>query len=352
MKLTGTRATRFISAPQVDIIGVLLFGPDRGLAKERANQLAKTYCANPDDAFAATVLTADDLTSDPAKLADEMSALSMFGDARLVRVRLDHERSGAAISKIIKSFDTDPSKAEAKLIIEAGDLSPRSAVRKAFEAAGNFASIGCYAASANDLANLVRTSLNEFSISIDNDALELWTPFLGGDHALARGEIEKMALYKGYGSEAGAKVSLADVRVLAAGGQNVSIDDIIMSAMDGRLEDCDAHFKRAVAGKINAAVILRSLQRHLGRLIEANANMASGDTAESAIKALRPPVFRMQERAFLSQLRLWPGSMLSRALSQSLEAERQLKTASAPGNAITGRLLLALAGYAKKRRRA
>ena len=350
MKLTGTRATRFITAPQADIIGILFYGPDRGLAKERANQLAKSYCTNPDDAFAATVLTADDLTSDPAKLSDEMSALSMFGDARLVRVRLDHERSGAAISKIIKSFDTDPQKAEAKLIIEAGDLSPRSTVRKAFEAAENFASIGCYAASANALANLVRTTLNDLSISIDSDALELWIPLLGGDHALARGEIEKMALYKGYGTETSAKVTVEDVRKLAAGGQNVSIDDIIMSAMDGRILECDAQFKRAVAGKINAAIILRSLQRHLGRLIEANTNMDNGDSPEGAIKSLRPPVFRMQERAFLGQLKLWPGSMLRRALSQSMEAEKQLKTAAAPSDAITGRLLLALAGYAKKRR--
>ena len=61
MKLTGTRATRFLTDPQSDIIGVLLFGPDRGLVKERANKLSKTYCENPDDAFAATILTADDL---------------------------------------------------------------------------------------------------------------------------------------------------------------------------------------------------------------------------------------------------------------------------------------------------
>jgi len=350
MKLTGSRATRFISNPSPDVIGVLFFGPDRGLAKERANQMAKIYCANPDNAFAATVLTADDLTSDPAKLADEISALSMFGDARLVRIRLDHERSGAAISKIIKSFDKEPNKAEAKLIVEAGDLSPRSAIRKVFESAGHFVSIGCYAANTNDLANLVRTTLHEMSITIETQALDLWVPLLEGDHALARGEIEKMAIYKGYGAEPGAVVTLEDVRVLAAGGQNVSIDDIIMNAMSGRPAECDASYRRAVAGKINTAVILRSLQRHLGRLIEANVNIAHGDTPESAIKALRPPVFRMQERAFLGQVKLWPASMLRRALSQSHEAEKQLKTAGAPGNAIVGRLLLALATYAQKRR--
>ena len=51
MKITGARAGRFIDAPQEDIIGVLLFGPDRGLAKERANLLAKKFCDNPDDAL-------------------------------------------------------------------------------------------------------------------------------------------------------------------------------------------------------------------------------------------------------------------------------------------------------------
>ena len=350
MKITGTRAGRFIDSPQADIIGVLLYGPDRGLAKSRANQLAQKFCDNPDDAFAATILTADDLTGDPAKLADEISALSMFGGARLVRVRLDHERSGAAIAKIIKQFDANPETAEAKVIFEAGDLSSRSAVRKAFEAAGRFASIGCYTASPADLANLARSSLEAHSISIYRDALDLWVPLLGGDHALARSEIEKMALYKGYGKEPGAAVTLDDVRIVAAGGQSVSIDDIIMSAMNGQPARCDSYYRRAVAGKINAVVILLSLQRHLGRLLEAGANMAAGESPEGAIKALRPPVFYNQKGAFLSQLRLWPTGMLERALRQSVEAEKQIKTAGAPTDAIMGRLLIALASYAAKRR--
>ena len=350
MKLTGARAESFLANPRTDIIGVLLFGPDRGLVKERSQNLIKKYCTNPDDAFAATILTADDLSSDPAKLSDEMSALSMFGDARLVRVRLDHERSAAAISKIIKSFDTDPQKAEAKLIIEAGDLTPRSAIRKTFESSGHFASIGCYRANTQDLANLVRTMLTDNTIDIDAEALALWVPLLEGDHALAKGEIEKMVLYKGFGSEPGARVTVEDIRVLAAGGQNTSINDIIMSAMDGRVNACDASYKRAVAGKINSAVVLMALQRHLVRLIEANENMTRGETAQGAIKSLRPPVFKMQERFFLTHLRIWPSRALKRALSQSLEAEKQLKTAGSPADAITGRLLLALASFAKKRR--
>ena len=122
MKLTGGRVNAFLNQPPSDMIGVLLFGPDRGLAKERAEKLIKVFGGNPEDAFGFSVLTADDLSSDPARLADEMSALSMFGDQRIVRLRLDHEKSGAAISKIIKDLDSYPEKAAAKLIVEAGDL--------------------------------------------------------------------------------------------------------------------------------------------------------------------------------------------------------------------------------------
>jgi len=349
MKISGSRADKFIIAPPNDVVGVLLYGPDRGLVKERAEKLCRIYVTDPEDVFATTVLTSDDLQSDPAKLSDEMVAMSLLGDARLIRVRLDHERPGAMIAKLIKSFDGDPSKAEAKLIIEAGDLTPRSAVRKSFEAAGHFAAIGCYLASTGDITNLIRTQLSDKNIKIDRDAMDMWVPLLQGDRSLLINEIEKMILYKGDGHEADANVTLKDIQALAAGGQTGSIDDIIMSAMSGNADACDGAFQRAVAGKMNSAVILRSLQRHITRLMEARAQIDAGSSAESAMRSLRPPVFRMQERSFSKHLQIWPGKVLRRALSQSIEAENNLKSAGAPTDAITSRLLLALASYAQKR---
>ena len=350
MKITGGRVNAFLNNPPGDMIGVLFFGPDRGLVKERAENLIKKFSDNPDDAFSSAVLTSDDLSSDPARLADEMSALSMFGDQRLVRLRLDHERSGAAISKIIKDLDLNPNKAAARLVVEAGELTPRSAIRKAFEAGGRFAAIGCYKDSAADLANMVRRTLTENNIEIDRDALELWVPLLEGDRILARNEMEKMILFKGYGETPDARISVEDVKMVAAGAQAASIDDIIMSAMNGQTAKCDDAFKRAIAGKVNIAIILLSLQRHITRLLEASAHMQAGDRPQSAMKALRPPVFRMQERNFLNHLQTWPMKALHSALSETLTAEQQLKSAGAPGEAIVGRILLTLAGFAAKRR--
>ncbi len=350
MKLTGGRVSRFLDAPPNDVFGVLLFGPDRGLVKERSEKLIAVWGDGADEAFSTTVLTADDLSGDTAKLADEMVAMSLLGDQRLVRLRLDHERNGAAISKIIKSLDANPDTCAARLIVEGGDMTPRSAIRKTFEAAGHFAAIGCYADNAADLANLVRRSLNDYNITIEPAALDYWVPLLEGDRALSRNEIDKMILYKGAGEAAHAVVTTTDIKAIASGAQAASLDEIIMAAMNGQPAICDDAFQRAVSGKVNTAIILRSLQRHISRLLEASTLIDSGERAESAIKALRPPVFRMQERNFLSQLRLWRGLQLRRILSQTLIAEEQVKTAGAPADAIVSRLLLAIARFAASKK--
>ena len=229
-------------------------------------------------------------------------------------------------------------------------MTPRSALRKTFEAYGNFAAIGWSAANPADIANFVRNQIKAHNISITRDALALWVPLLSGDKALQNNEIEKMMLYKGYGDVANAEITTEDVKRLAAGGQMASLDAIIMSALSGQPIQCDNAFQRAVEGKVNAAVILRSLQRHISRLLEARMHMDNGESSQSAMRALRPPVFRMQEQDFKRHLNIWPAPMLSKALNQSLETETAIKSAGAPINALINRLLLALASYAKKRR--
>jgi DNA polymerase-3 subunit delta len=320
------------------------------LVKDRAAALIKTLAPDVDPAFGVTILTADDLAADPARLMDELSAMSLLGGTRLVRLRLDHERSGAAIAKILKAVDTDPSKVESKLVIEAGDLTPRSTVRKASESAKHIAAIGCYPAGLRDRRRMVEDTLKDLGIGVSPDALDLWVPLLEGDHALARGEVEKMALYKGYGRQPGAQVTLDDVRALAAGAQGASIDPIIQDAMSGRMDSLDARFRRAVESKISPVAIHFSLQRHVLRLCEAAAKMESGDSALSATRSLRPPVFRMAEDSFVATLNRWTPRALRSALSQCQTVERQLKSTGAPAEALTEQLLFGLAKFAQRRR--
>ncbi len=351
MKLAGARARTWLNAPPADCPGVLLFGPDAGLCAERADAVAKKFSPNPDDPFSTTVLSADDLTGDPARLADEMVAQSLLGDARLIRLRLSHERGAASIAKTIKALDARPETCAAKLIIEAGDMTPRSAIRKAFEGAKHFVAIACYADSQADISNMVRSTLGDLNISIDGDALGAFVPLLEGDRRMARSEIEKLALYKGYGKEEGAKVSLADIKALAAGAGAAGLDDIVFDAMAGNPKSMDAALQRALAGKINPHSVLAALQRHIVRLHQASALIANGNSADEAMRNLRPPVFVMRKNAFGTALRIWPETALARAIAQSLETEKNMKTTGAPAEALLGRLLIALSSYAARRKR-
>ncbi len=351
MKLSGARAENYIKTPPPDSVGVLLYGPDQGLCSERASAIAKKLATDPNDPFAVTSLSADDLSNDPAKLADEMSALSLLGDTRLIRVRLSHERPGAMIAKTIKALDARPETCAAKLIIEAGDLSPRSAVRKCFDAAKNFSSIACYADTQATLANLVKSELSALGIKIDQAALDAFVPLLEGDRRLARGEIEKLALYKGYGQEENALVTAADIKAVAAGAGAAGLDDIVFDVLGGNPSAADAGYRRAMAGKITAHSVLAALQRHLVRLHQAASLMRTGNSIDDAMRSLRPPVFIMHKTAFAGQLRLWPEAAIARALTQALETEKLMKSTGSPAESLMGRLLLALSAYATKRKR-
>jgi len=115
----------------------------------------------------------------------------------------------------------------------------------------------------------------------------MWIPLLEGDHALAAGEIEKMALYKGYGHMPEAVITIADIRSIAAGGQSASLDTIVMQMMSGQVDEADASYRRAISGKTNPVAVLIALQRHLLRLIEAAMIMDSGENIGQALRDIK-----------------------------------------------------------------
>jgi hypothetical protein len=71
---------------------VLLHGKDRGGVRERADILARVITPDLNDPFNVAMLTETDLDQ-PGRLEEELTALSMMGGRRLVRLRLTGERA-------------------------------------------------------------------------------------------------------------------------------------------------------------------------------------------------------------------------------------------------------------------
>ena len=93
MKLPAARIAAFLQRPDQAIRAVLLYGPDIGLVRERADVLARTVCPDLRDPFRVADLSGAALAADPARLADEAAQMSLIGDSeRIPQVRTDGPR--------------------------------------------------------------------------------------------------------------------------------------------------------------------------------------------------------------------------------------------------------------------
>ena len=128
MKISGRNADSFARDPDPNVCAVLVYGPDSGLVGERAATLARASGVDPEDPFAATALRGEDLAGSPGRLLDEAAAIPWGGGIRVVRVRGASDALAPALSALLERPPEG-----AFVVIEAGDLGPRSRVRRLFE---------------------------------------------------------------------------------------------------------------------------------------------------------------------------------------------------------------------------
>jgi len=339
MKITNAKIEGFLRTPDHTARAILVFGPDEGLVRERAQRLAKTRVEDLNDPFRVIELSGTDLKNDPARLADEAASMSFGGGSRVVRVR----QAGDACAPACKSFLELDTPADALVVIDAGDLNPRSKLRKLFEAAKNATCIPCYADDLRSLPDVIRESLNRFELSADRNAMSLLVQNLGSDRSVTRGELEKLALYMGGPGQ----VSEDDVRAAIGDTAASGIDDVIYSAASGDTSKLESSLNRVLSEGINAVQLVRAAERHFQRLHIARGKMARGQNADEATRSLRPPIIFKLADAFKRQLNLWPETKLSRAFEVLTQAEIDCKTTGLPANAICGRAMLTIAQAAK-----
>jgi DNA polymerase-3 subunit delta len=135
---------RFLNAPAPEIRAVVVYGRDRGIVRERADILARKTVKDPNDPFDVAVVTEGDIDGDPARLFDELSALSLMGGRRLVRLRLDDKVSAdRAAAEALDAHVEGRLNPDAFFLIEAGALGRDSALRKGAEKSTGAAVIPC-----------------------------------------------------------------------------------------------------------------------------------------------------------------------------------------------------------------
>lgn len=337
---------RFVDQLPAGVRAVVIWGRDRSGVRERADRLAGRVTTRPDDPFDSALLTELDLVQDEDRLEAELQALSFAAARRLVRLRLTEGK--AAVEKIAAAVlarhlegDLNP---DAFLLIEAGALTDKSALRRAAEKAENAVSVPVYEAEATDLARMARDGLAADGLTLSADALALFVRRLPADRGVARAEIERLALYLGPGRKG--VVEAADLEPFLGVEPDASLQEAAMDAFGARAAAAQAGLRRALAEGETGPAAVRHVSLHLGRLKRFTLLRRNGADAPQAAKAVG--VFWKQEREFLRQAQAWSPAEIERLQPLVLEADRLCKRAGSPDRLLAERLVMAVAATARR----
>jgi DNA polymerase-3 subunit delta len=343
LKIKTNEIEGFIRTPQTTV--VLMYGPDVGLAAERAQTMVTGVLGPDPDPFRLAEPTAQAIAADPALLMDESAAISLVGGRRVVRVQRAGDATTTAFRTLLESRKGSETTAEESLVIvEAGDLTPRSTLRKAFETAKTGTAVPCYVEDGYKLEATIAAALRNSGHTVDPGVTAFLAASLGSDRAITRRELEKLKLYVG----PNASVTLADAQACVGDSGAQGLDDAAFAAVLGDFSKLDRALARSEIERASPVTILRNLSKTLLRVQLASGMRDQGANPRDAVAALRPPVFFKQRDQLIKALSHWNTRKLSTALGILQEAEAACKTTGLPAAAITARAALRIAQAARR----
>ena len=337
---------RFLAAPPRGVRAAVIWGKDRSGVRERADKLAASVTDRPDDPFDTSLLTETDIEAGDGRLEEELSALSMAGGRRLVRLRLTGDRAGPekVAAEALAAHAEGALNPDCFFIVEAGALEKSSALRKAAEKPDTCVSIPIYDDEAGDITRMVRDALTADKVSLTPEALQVFVSRLPKERGVARQEVERLALYIGPGSNVA--LTLTELSGFLGVEPEASLQDAAQDAFGGRSGPAHDAIRRARAEGEGGPATVRALSQHLQKLRRAQALQSKGADPQAAAKQVG--VFWKNEREFLRQLRAWSPGVLETLQPELFEADVACKTTGSPDALIAERLALSIAARAKR----
>jgi DNA polymerase-3 subunit delta len=338
--LKGAQIDAFLARPDAARPIVLLFGPDAGLVRERAEVLINASVDDPRDPFALARLEGDDLAAEPSRLVEEANTIPLFGGRRAIWVRAGGRNFVPAVDALLRAASPD-----CRVVIEAGDLKRNAPLRVACERAPNAVALPCYVDGERDLARLIDDEMRNAGLTISPNARAALVPLLGGDRLASRSEVRKLALY----ARGQPSVELDDVLAVVADASALALDALIDAAFTGRTGDVEFQYAKARTAGTAPGTIMSAALRQVGMLHKARLAVEEGVAASAALDGMMPPVHFSRKSLVEAALKGWTAARLQRAMAQLGEASFEIRRRSELAGVIAQRALLALAINARRK---
>jgi DNA polymerase-3 subunit delta len=337
----AARGTVFRSVEQPDrsVRFYLFHGPDEAGSRALAERLLKALDAEK------AAISASAVKADPALLAAESGAISLFGGARLIWV----DPAGEELVEGVEALLEAPA-VESPAVAIAGALRKTSALLKLAEAHGLALAHASYAPEGRDADRMVIEAGRAEGLRIEPDLAARIAAACNANQAILGHELAKYALYLEAAPDRPRELTHDVVDLLGAdssAGDMMRLGDL---ALAGRASDLFDELDRVALTHNEAISVVRALQRRLLQLAGMRARVEQGQSIDAVMTSMGKALFWKDKGLMQQLLSGWSAERLAHMLERSAALEKAIIFSDEPPVAALAEELTAIARAARRRR--
>jgi DNA polymerase-3 subunit delta len=329
---------RAVDQPNAQVRFYLFYGPDEAQSRALGHRLLEGLGASK------FIVSAASVKSDPAALADEAAAMSLFGGPRAIWVEPAGDEISAGVEALLEAAG-----AESPVVAIAGALRKTSTLLKLAEASPQALAFAAYPPEGQDAERMVSDVGRRVGLKIGPPVAARIADNCGNDQAIVSQELEKLALY--LDASPHSPKHLENEAIDAVGADTAEGDFLRLAdlALSGDVRALADELARLLSGGSEAIPVVRSLQRRLLMLAPARARIERGESPDAVMTSLGKSLFWKDRPFVVKMLSQWDAERLARVAERAGRLERALMFSPAPEQEALGEELLAIAREARRR---
>jgi DNA polymerase-3 subunit delta len=337
VKASKSSIGRSVDQPAAGIRFYLFHGPDDAQSRGLGQRLLEALGASK------FVVASNAVKADPALLADEAGAMSLFGGPRAIWVEPAGEDIAAGVEALLEA-----NAAESPVVAIAGALRKGSALLKLAEAAPEALAFAAYPPEGADAERMVIDVGRRYGLKLGAPVAVRIAASSGNDQAIVAQELQKLALYLDASPQSPKELDHDAIDAVGADLHEGDVARLADLALSGELAELADELARAPAG-LEAIPVVRALQRRLLMLAPARARMERGESRDAVMTSMGRALFWKDKPLVGKLLSQWDAKGLATASERAGKLERDLIFSAAPGPQALGEELLAIARAARRR---
>lgn len=339
MKLTKGTIDRVIERPDPATRFYLFYGPDDAGSRHLAARLLSSLGAEKFGVQAAAV------KADPAILADEASAMALFGGPRAIWIEPAGDDILDGVAGMLAAGTV-----ESAVIAIAGALRKTSGLVKLAEAHAQAAAVISYVPEGREADQMVIAAGRAEGLRMANDVAARLAASCGNNQAIVAQEVAKFATFVDAAPDRPRDLSHELIDLLGADsseGNLMRLGDLALAG-DGR--DLLEEIERASIAANEAIPAVRALQRRLLQLAPLRARIERGERLDGVMTSMGKSLFWKDKPLLKRLLSTWSAERIAQVMERSAALERAAMLSDEPPVAALGEELVTIARAAGRRR--